>query len=531
MRLFFRLLSVQLNQRFGLSATRTLFKENKKRAAGRAALGVVIALSLSALVGMYTWLLVKLMPSFQALGLEVLMLGGMLLASMVLVFFLGMIYLLGVLFFSKDTEFLAALPIPERTVFAAKFSQVLLGEIASSAVILLPSFIVYGVMTNAGALYWVLAVIALPLAPCIPLALSALASLLLMRCNALWRRRDLMTVIGSVMLLVAIMAGQMLLTSKMPDTMDTEKLMELVSNSSYALRMAVSVFPPSGWAAEGMTGKPVQFVLFAAVSFAALALVMWAAGRLYYSGAKAQLETSAKGRHVELSGAVMRRRSAIGSLFAREWRTVLRSPVYVLNGLIAIVLGPLMLILFKFMPGASSGGAEMDALFALLEGTADTRLILLILAGLFMVIGTLNPAVTTSVSREGKGFYLMRIIPVTSFRQVGAKFLFGVSVSGLAMLMMSVVSVMVMGFSWQVVLQAFALGLLGSVAPMALSMIPDVLRPKLLWNSETEAIKQNMNSILGMVIGWGYIALLGFASFKMVEGGMGMGMLLGVLVG
>jgi len=527
MKLFFLLMGVQLNQRFGLSAVRAMFRENKKRAVGRTALFVFIALSLLSLVGMYAWLLVWLMPGFQALNMEILLLGVMLLFSMVLVFFLGLIYLIGVLFFSKDTEFLSALPIPQRTVFAVKFGQVLLGEIATGAVILLPSFIVYGVMSGAGPAFWLACAPVLLLAPCIPLALSALLSLLLMRFSALWRRRDLVTIIGSVVLLVAVFAGQMLLTSKIPDAMDLDALMTMISDSSAFLRRIVSAFPPSAWAAEGMTGQPQMLLLYAGASFAALALVIWVAGRLYYSGAKAQLETSVKRKQVRLAGGSVRRRGALWALFTREWRTVIRSPIYALNGLIMIVIGPLLLLLPKMMQGAvSSGSKGMDALFALLEGTVDARLVLLILVGIFMALGALNPAVTTSISREGKSFFLMRMIPVTPFAQVIAKFLFGLSVSALTMLFMGVVSAVAMGFSGQVALRAFGLGLLGSVAPLALSMLPDVLRPKLVWNSETEAIKQNLNAILGMVISWGYVALMGYGSYRLVQGGVEMGALL-----
>ena len=531
MRLFFRLLGMQINQRMGFSAMRAMFRENKARAIGRLCIGALVGISLLSIVAMYVWFLVSFMPAFQTLGMEQLLLGLVLLVSMVMVFFLGMFYLIGVLFFSKDTEFLASLPIPQRTVFAAKFGQVLLGEIGSSAIILLPAFIVYGVMTGAGIGFWLSAIPVLLLVPCIPLALSGLLSTLLMRFSVLWRRRELFTIIGSILLMVFLMGGQMLLTSRIPQDMNAGAILALLTDNSGLLNRILSVFPPSSWAAEGLLGNVGQLALFAAVSCIALAMVVGLAGRLYYGGAMAQLETASKQRAVRLTGRSLRRRSMVLSLFLREWRTVLRSPVYALNGLMVIIMGPLILLIPLLFGGSAGSDPELSQLISLLQSTVDVRVVLLLLAALFMFMAMINPAATTSISREGKNFYLMRIIPVAPAWQILAKFLFGLSVSALAMLFMGVSSSLVLNIPPVVALLAFALGLLASIAPLSLSMIPDVVRPKLSWNSETEAIKQNVNSMLGMAIGWLYMIAIGFGCVKAIQAGMDTGMVLGVVIG
>lgn len=529
MRLYLRLLGIQLNQRFGLSAIRAGLRDNRLRTLGRGALYLIVFLSIGVLVGMYTWLIDALMPTFTALGLETLLLGLVLFVAMLFVFFMGMVYLLGMLFFAKDTEFLASLPIPQRTVFAAKFSQVLLGEIGTGLVLLLPPFIVYGIHTGADALFWVRAVVVALTMPCIPLAISAVLSLLLMRFNALWRHRELLTVIGSVLLIVLVFVGQGLLTSAIPEVVTEEAILALISDSSRLLRQVVSAFPPSGWAAEGLAFGGGQLWLFLGASVVALAIVLLLAGRIYYGGAMAHLETASTQRRVSISGGNVRQRSPLAALFLREWRTVVRSPIYALNGLIVILVGPLMMILPKLMQG-STGDAEMDAVFALLDGAVDARMILLILAALFVGISMISPAVTTSISREGSNFYLLRTIPISPARQIMAKYLFGCSVALLTMLLMGVAGLLLYGFSGTIVAGAFALGMLASIAPLALSIIPDTIKPKLSWNSETEAIKQNFNAIWGMLIGWGYLALLVFGAIKAMGAGMDMGLLMGLAV-
>ncbi len=516
MKQFLRVFGLQLNQRFGLSVLRAGFREDKLKTLGKAALYLIVALSLGSIVFMYGWLLHAMLPGFQLLGLEKVFLGAVLLIDMVMVFVMGLFYLIGLLFFSKDTEFLASLPIRPRVVFAAKFGQVLLGEIATSLVLLLPAFIIYGIADGGGVAFWLRAALVSLLAPCIPLAISGLLSLLLMRFNALWRRRDLLTVIGALLLVVLVFVGQMMLSSTIPDLMDPVKLLAFIQDSSRILQVAVSVFPPSGWAAEGLVQGGGMLLLFSGISIAALTAVILTAGRIYYAGAMAQLETSANRRSVKLEGKRVKQRGVMLSLFMREWRIVLRTPVYALNGLTMILMGPLMLLLPLFMQGASMGG-EMEFLVNFVGGLIDPRIIVFVLAGVFAAISSINPAATTTLSREGKLFYLLRVIPVSPAKQILAKFLFGASTMLLTALPMALTSAFVFHISLELVFGAFALGVVASIAPLAISLLPDMLHPKLSWNSETEAIKQNANSLLGMLVGWLYLCAVGYGCYHLLR--------------
>lgn len=140
-------------------------------------------------------------------------------------------------------------------------------------------------------------------------------------------------------------------------------------------------------------------------------------------------------------------------------------------------------------------------------------LLSLLVAAVLLFISCINTAGSTTVSREGPMFFFLRTIPVSPARQAAAKFLFAYSVLALTSLLMTLVSVFVLQLPAMATLLGLALALVCGVAPIALSMLPDFLRPKLAWNSETEAIKQNMCAVLAMFIGWGYLALLGVGCY------------------
>jgi len=62
------------------------------------------------------------------------------------------------------------------------------------------------------------------------------------------------------------------------------------------------------------------------------------------------------------------------------------------------------------------------------------------------------------------------------------------------------------------VVLATIVGLVGSVPLVALNLLIDVFHPKLVWNSEQEAMKQNMNGGLGMLVSFLVILIMGAAA-------------------
>ena len=523
---YLTLLKVQFNQRYGLSVIRSELRENPRKMIGKLAVFAVAVISVGAMLVVYAWLLSKLMPAFHQAGFADILLGLALLTSMVLVFFMGFFYLLGFLFFAKDTEFLFSLPVPQRTIFASKFTQVLFGEIGMSILMLLPAFVIYGTQTSADVFYWLRIIPTVLLAPFIPLALSGILALLLMRFNAIWRRRDLLTIIGSVVLVVAVFGVQMIFPSIFQEDMTQAELMALAVNQSALMQRIVSAFPPSGWAAEGLLFGGSNLLLFCAVSVVSLIAILFLSNFIYKSGAIAQTESLRKSRAVNITQRAMKSRGAMSAYFAKEWKLMLRSPVYAMNGLIVILIGPIMVVLMVLTNGASGG--EFDLLFAMIQSAVDWRLGALCISAFFLLISSMNTSISTSVSREGKQFYLMRVYPMAAKRQIFAKFLMGYSVAAITVAVMTAAVSILLPLAPITILVSMALGLIASLAPTALSMIPDVIRPKLEWNTETEAIKQNMNTIIALAIGWAYVAAIGFLSYLLLSKDVDAGFVLGM---
>ena len=128
----------------------------------------------------------------------------------------------------------------------------------------------------------------------------------------------------------------------------------------------------------------------------------------------------------------------------------------------------------------------------------------------------MNLVASTAVSREGNNFWISKMIPVSAERQVLAKFFSGYVIAALGTAVTAVILVAFAGVSIPRMLIVVIIGLLASVPMTAFNLLLDLMHPKLVWNNPQEAMKQNMNGLLGMVVSLILIGILGAVTGLMI---------------
>ena len=81
------------------------------------------------------------------------------------------------------------------------------------------------------------------------------------------------------------------------------------------------------------------------------------------------------------------------------------------------------------------------------------------------------------------------------------------------------------------IIQTAMIIILSSVAQIpvcAISLLIDIIRPKLTWSNPQEAIKQNMNGVLGMLIGIAFLLAIGVILFFIVMTGLNVYTIFGI---
>ena len=511
---YFTILRMQLRSRYGLSVIKSNYRNDKKAFRKQLVIFASAAFGFLAILGSYSMLVYEASKLFLGGGQGSLLLLYAFLAILVMILFFGLIVVLGTLFFARDSEFLSTLPLHQRTVFLSKLTMVYISELAISLGLLAPVVIIYGVMANMGVLFYIKAAVIWLFVPAIPLLIASILASLFMGFIGKTRHRSMLAIIGGLAGLVLIMFAQTSLSALLRNT-DPNAILQALSQPNGLINIMGASFPPSAWAVNALVSdgfEGVKYLLgFIGLSAALFVVVTFIASRIYYRGALSQLETLKKLKVVARSAYVKKQRTPLRAMFVREWKTILRSPVYAINSLTGIVLGFVVMVL-PLIGTAAMSGAESEEVFGLLRET-NQDIVCLALAGIMAIIGSINPAASTALSREGGAFWSSTAFPVAFEKQVQSKFLFGYSIAAATAFTTGAGAVVGMGVNPLTAFFAFLFALVLLVGTTVVSLEIDLIRPKFGWNNETEAIKQNMNSLYAMLLSMLLVALLGLLAY------------------
>ena len=201
------------------------------------------------------------------------------------------------------------------------------------------------------------------------------------------------------------------------------------------------------------------------------------------------------------------------AIMKREWKLLIRTPIYALNGLTGSIMGPII-ILITFM--ARGNDKDATQIFSMIGKPEAAPYILLGGLGLMLFTAGMNLVASTSLSREGKTFWITKMIPVSAQQQVTAKLILSYLISALGVLVTGIVMYVFLGQSPVAIVGISLVGLLGAIPMTALSLLLDIFHPKLVWNSEQEAMKQNMNGVLGILLSLLIMLVLGVVIFVLM---------------
>ena len=507
---FFALLRLQLLSRFADLKPRNFrnaLKEKKGRTIGMAILIVFLVIYLGAMLFIVEN---KILDILMKMGTPDMLISMVVTLATVGTLIMSFFFVLSSLYLGRDAAYLAALPLKSRTILSAKLTQVWISETCIDALLLLPACILYGVKVGVDAGFWLRLIPVWLLIALLPICIIAFVGSLIIRVSALWKHREMVMTVGGIALMVGYMILMMNLGGATGDSVESgEMLQRFMMDNTARIEGMTSMFPPAAWAAKGLLGKDYgQFALWIAVSLAAPVITVWLLGYVYRKLSLLQTETPEGGKR-KLTG---RESFSAGSQFSacckREIMSILRTPSYATN-ILPISFMPLLMVIMMFVIGNRAGGSG-ETLNTVME-KLNPALIMSILAAVLAYMAGMNPALSTAVTREGKGHGFLTALPIPAKTIIGAKFAVGFSLALIGVLAASVAVIIIFPkFAVQAIL-AFILCVLFSYVNSVLALNRDIRKPRLDWVTEQEAVKQNFGVLISMLISWGILIALGVA--------------------
>ena len=130
---------------------------------------------------------------------------------------------------------------------------------------------------------------------------------------------------------------------------------------------------------------------------------------------------------------------------------------------------------------------------------------------------SINVIASSSFSREGAKYWIAKIIPYSIKQQAFAKFLFSTSISTIGIVINCLIFKFYFQYDFIQITWIALFSIMFAVLWNLIGIFIDMKRPKLDWTNESEAIKQNINVLLSIVLCICISILFCVVIFKMVQ--------------
>lgn len=499
MREFLSLLRTQMKVYYGISTMKYKYFVRKKDLWEIVLATFGIAVGGGTLLFMYIMYLNSMYAASMLINQPQLMPVTVLLLAQLLTLVFGFFWTISVFYFSDDINILLPLPIQPYKIVLSKYSIILLNEYVTLAFLMLPAIFIYGIGTQAGILYYLVSFIVFIFTPIIPLSIAAIASVLIMRFVNLKRKKDLYTVIVSILALIFFFTIQFFI-NRIPQNGEQQAIENFILQNANLAKMISRSFPPALWGAVSMTDYNtlsgfLNLLMFIAVSIIFTAVLAVSAQKMYLKAVISGQEVEAKRKEVSLKKEIVRS-SLLKALLLREWKLFIRVPVYAMNVLpVAIIIPFVFLVSFL---GDPQIGLEM----AIKYTSAPDGWFWVSMIGLFfsLFVAGSNSLSSTSFSREGKMFYISKLMPVDPAIQLKAKWIFGIIITIVIILPTYVLGWYLFKIHLLSIVILTVLMLIGISAVNILSLLIDAMKPSFEWENPQKAMKGNLNVLLSLIL-------------------------------
>ncbi|MDO4453703.1 MAG: hypothetical protein Q4B90_04340 [Eubacteriales bacterium] len=379
-------------------------------------------------------------------------------------------YLIG----AKDYELLQALPIPAGTIVSCRLLVSYCIECLFGAALLLPTGIYYRITFGEPVRFYLLLILAILFLPVFPIIISAVLGALLTAVSSRFRHKNIVMILGSVLLLVGIF----FFSFRLPQI----AVQDFQSMNEALLAGIFQIYPLTQLFFESVClGMMSSTLLYLGISILCMILFSFIMQKTYQF-----LNTSLMAHRVRADYKIrnLKNRSVFQALFRKEWKRYLASPLYVTNTAVGYLL---MIILSVFL---CFSGADAIETFITIPGISD--IVVLALPFVLATLSAMCCSTAASISIEGKNFWQMVTLPVKPSKIYNSKRAINLVLAIPAILISGIFIAVRIPLNAVSTFFLFAIPLAYTLLITELGLILNILFPKFDWKNETAIVKQGL---------------------------------------
>lgn len=450
--------------------------------------------------------------SLQTQNLESIVLEIVMVVFSLYLLISGIITVPIVFYFSKDVEGLLALPLKPFEILSAKAITSYINLLLAASFIVLPFGIAYQFVIQPKIIFSLYYFMAFLIIPILPLAFSLTIIVVFFTLLPKANNKDLFTYFSSILMLVVIL-GMNIGTSN-------ESLSQLAVENLGLIKSVPTLIPSIGLVSLGIRQLQLLPILGALLLSLVLAYALLVAiSNLYFKGVLgAQVSSRKKKRHKRKT---QKGQSQLMAIMKSDIRNILRTPSMMINYFLPIVILPLLIFIPLIFSVTSEDLQIMKEVMVLVQdwlktvdGISLVPYLIFISFILTYFTSSFTAITSTSISREGETMQTYKSMPIEMMLVVKSKIILGMITGAIVPLIFTIMATVFLKLNiiaLLIILFSIFIALLFSNTS---DILLDLIKPKLEWDDEIQAIKQNFLSIVPIFVSFGLSALFVFIFLK-----------------
>ena len=433
--------------------------------------------------------------NYETIGLEF-----MCILLCVFTFIFSFNVILNELYFTGDIENLLPLPLKPREIVGAKIASIFCAE--SLVQLLVIFFSVIGFFFALGLSFknFLLGILGMITLPMIPIIYCSIISLLIMSFTRFIKNKETIRKVGLLFVLAVLMLFVYFLGAL--QNFDLELYIEgFVNGDQTFLHVMRGIFPHINLFIDILvTGSIRSLLLYILVNIGFIVVLLGLADVCYFKGVVglSSKDTDSKKSSSNILNNI-KVENPTNSYFKKEIFTLFRTSSYFLNCILINFIWPIFVYVICKLKFPD---LTLSKLKNLVTSTDNNTLIIIFMfvIGVSILLPALNSIASSSFSREGKNFYFMKYIPMDYSSQVYVKLLVSFIIAFIGVNVFSLIFYLVIGLKVSTAFIFLIISFLAILFICSLGIIIDSINPKLVWDDELNALRENSNNFIVMGI-------------------------------
>ena len=408
--------------------------------------------------------------------------------------------ILNELYFSEDIENLIPLPVKPVELVFAKFTACFIVENLVQILLIFVSILSYIFALKLKISNILLALIQIVTLPIIPMIYSAILCLIIMYFAKYIKNKELIKRFSSIFV-VGLFFFFFFAVSAFKD-FDFELYLENFANGDHRFLTTMNyIFPQINLFVDTLTNQNIMSLIIYILITIAFIIIFLGLARFTYLDSVIGMSAKDTSVHQRSSKLIknLKEHGIFKAYVLKEFKVLMRTPSFFINSVIINILWPIFAYtLYKVGP-MNYSIAEMQKFIVMGDYAFKVKLLLLV-TGISVLLPAMNSIAATSFSREGKHFSFIKYIPVGYKTQWLSKLFISFIITFVGINVYTTIFYIMIGLPLSDMLIFYLISFLAVSGICLMGVYIDSIQPKLIWDDENNALRENYNTFIAMGI-------------------------------